>query len=864
MAGSFLMSEVSKEYNFSLIEEKWVKSWDDSVYYFDWMSKKPQYIIDTPPPYPTGNFHIGNALNWCYIDFAARYKRMQGYNVMFPQGWDCHGLPTEVKVEEIHHITKNEVPREEFRRLCEKLTEEAIERFHTSMDRLGLSIDWSNEYVTMKPEYYVKTQRSFVQMYKNGLIYRADHPVNWCPRCGTAIAFAEVEYDSRTTTLNYMRFPAKDGFVEIATSRPELLAACVGVVVNPRDERYSKYIGENVRVPLFDYEVPVFSDQAVDPKFGTGVVMVCTFGDKQDVRWWLEHHLPLRQAIDRSGRMTQIAGKYCGCSVDETKRAIIGDMQDKAIIFKQEPLEQNVGLCWRCKTPIEILSERQWFVKINPEEIKKTAKEIVWVPPHMQVRLNNWADSVEWDWCISRQRIFATPIPIWYCRGCGEILAAEEEWLPLDPNQTQPPVKCRCGCDDFIPEQDVLDTWMDSSISALAVAGWPDRTDIRMPTQLRPQGHDIIRTWAFYTILRTKALVGLKPWDTILINGMALGEDGHKMSKSLNNFIRPEEVFETNGADALRQWGAMGGSPGNDIMFQWKEITAASRFQQKLWSIFRFSLPFMARTKECPGQVDRWLLGELDLLIKTVTEAMDRFQFDETIKVIRGFAWEVLADNYIELVKARLYGPDCPEKKAAQNALYTAMETLMRLMAPITPFISEEVYHSLTGESVHVQSWPKEAGIAIDPAGLAIKEIAAALRRYKAEKGMALNAPLPGIVVYSNHNLETLDLQGVANSAVESRIGEPEIEMRPIEIKPQMKVLGPKFKDKSAKIIKALLRMDPADVNRQRASGAIRVDIGDSIMDVDPEAVEVVMETLSAGAAVDVLGVGAATVLVKR
>jgi valyl-tRNA synthetase len=405
---------------------------------------------------------------------------------------------------------------------------------------------------------------------------------------------------------------------------------------------------------------------------------------------------------------------------------------------------------------------------------------------------------------------------------------------------------------------------MDSSISALAVAGWPDRTDIRMPTQLRPQGHDIIRTWAFYTILRTKALVNQKPWDTILINGMALGEDGHKMSKSLNNFIRPEEVFETNGADALRQWGAMGGSPGNDIMFQWKEITAASRFQQKLWSIFRFSLPFMARTEECPCQVDRWLLGELDLLISAVTDAMDRFAFDETIKAIRGFAWDVLADNYIELVKARLYGPDCPEKKAAQNTLYSAMETLMRLMAPITPFISEEIYNSLTGESVHVQSWPKEADIAVDPAGLEIKEIAAALRRYKAEKGMALNAPLPGIVIYSGHNLETLDLQGVANSAVESRMGEPEIEMRPIEIKPQMKVLGPKFKDKSAKIIKALLLMDPADVNRQRASGVIRVDIGEGIMDVDPEAVEVVMETLSAGAAVDVLRVGAATVLVKR
>lgn len=858
------MSEVSKEYDFNCIEEKWVQSWDASVYHFDWQSDKPQYIIDTPPPYPTGNFHIGNALNWCYIDYVARYKRMRGYNVMFPQGWDCHGLPTEVKVEEINHITKNQVPREEFRRLCEKLTEEAIERFHKSMGRLGLSIDWSNEYVTMKPEYYVKTQTSFVRMHQNGQIYREDHPVNWCPRCGTAIAFAEVEYDTRTTTLNYMRFVSAEGEMQIATSRPELLPACVAVAVNPQDGRYQKFIGKSVRVPIFDYEVPVLADPVVDTGFGTGIVMICTFGDKQDVRWWMEHHLPLRQVIDREGRLTAVAGPYAGCSVSQAKDRIIQDMQKEDIIFKQEPLEQNVGLCWRCKTPIEILSERQWFVRINAEEIKKTAEEIEWVPPHMQVRLKNWADSVEWDWCISRQRIFATPIPVWYCRSCGEVLVAKEEWLPLDPNQTRPPVRCKCGSDDFIPEKDVLDTWMDSSISALAVAGWPDRKDLRMPTQLRPQGHDIIRTWAFYTILRTKSLEGVRPWDTILVNGMALGEDGHKMSKSLNNFIRPEEVFATNGADALRQWGAMGGSPGNDIMFQWKEITAASRFQQKLWSIFRFSLPLIADVDATPGQVDRWLLGELDRLVIKATKAMDAFQFDETMKAIRGFAWETLADNYIELVKARLYGPDSPEKRAAQSTLYRAIETVARLMAPFTPFISEEIYHTLTDESVHVQSWPEPAETEVDSAGLAIKEIAAAIRRYKAEKGMALNSPLPGIVVYSELGLETFDLSGVANSTVESRSGNPDIQMKPVAVRPQMKVIGPRFKDQSGRIIKALESMDPAKAAEQKASGLIKVEVDGESIDLPPEAVEIETETLSAGLAVDILRLDGASVLVRR
>jgi valyl-tRNA synthetase len=858
------MTDLPKEYDYRATEEKWVSAWDKAANYFDWESKRPQYIIDTPPPYPTGNFHIGNALNWCYMDFVARYKRMRGFNVMFPQGWDCHGLPTEVKVEETYGITKNEVPREEFRRLCREMTIQAIERFRQSMNRLGLSIDWSNEYVTMNPEYYVKTQRSFVQMYKKGLIYREDHPVNWCPRCGTAIAFAEVEYDSRTTTLNYLKFRAEDGPLEIATTRPELLAACVAVAVNPEDERYSHQVGKKVGVPIFDYEVPVFADPAVDPSFGTGVVMICTFGDKQDVRWWMEHNLPLRQALDRNGRMTEIAGPYRGLPSEETKRKIVQDMKDRGLILRTEALEQNVGLCWRCKTPIEILSERQWFVKIDSRDVKATADQIEWIPPHMKIRLKNWADSVEWDWCISRQRIFATPIPVWYCRSCHEVLVAEEEWLPLDPTKTGPPAKCRCGSDDFEAEEDVLDTWMDSSISALAVSGWLDTRGARYPTQLRPQGHDIIRTWAFYTILRTRALVGEKPWDAILINGMALGEDGHKMSKSLNNFIRPEEVFSTNGADALRQWTALGGSPGNDIMFQWKEITAASRFQQKIWSIYRFSAPLMARSDAIPCQVDRWLLGELDILIEKVTAAMEGYSFDTAFRAIRVFTWEVLADNYIELVKARLYGPDGEEKKAAQGTLFAAIETLMRLLAPFIPFISEEIYCSMTEESVHSQPWPRPAGQEADPAGLMIKEIAAVLRRYKSEKGMALNAPLPGIEVYSALALETADLEGGANSPVKSHQGAPNIEMRAVAVKPQMKVLGPSFKAESSKIVKALAAIDPSDAARQMAAGFLILNLDGKRLEIPPQAVEVTMETLSAGQAVDVLEAGGATVLVRK
>ncbi|MDK2939575.1 MAG: valyl-tRNA synthetase, partial [Methanolobus sp.] len=378
---------IPKEYDPHIIEPKWRDSWDMSMYHFDWKDNtRPQFIIDTPPPYPTGNFHIGNSLNWCYIDFVARYKRMCGFNVMFPQGWDCHGLPTEVKVEEIHGITKNEVPREEFRNMCRELTVGNIEKMRQTMLNLGFSTDWSNEFVTMEPEYYSKTQRSFRQMYDMDRLYQSEHPVNWCPRCETAIAFAEVEYDARETKLNFLHF---DG-LEIATTRPELLAACVAVVINPEDERYKQHIGSTVKVPLFGHEVKVIGDEAVDPSFGTGVVMICTFGDKQDVRWWLEHGLPLRKAIDKQGFMTDIAGKYKGMTIPECKQAIIEDLKSEGYLYEQKSLDQNVGMCWRCSTPIEILSERQWFIKIPNEEIAMAANEIEWLPEYMKVRLDNW------------------------------------------------------------------------------------------------------------------------------------------------------------------------------------------------------------------------------------------------------------------------------------------------------------------------------------------------------------------------------------------------------------------------------------------------------------------------------------------
>ena len=861
---------IPKEYDPHIIEPKWRDSWDMSMYHFDWKDNtRPQFIIDTPPPYPTGNFHIGNSLNWCYIDFVARYKRMCGFNVMFPQGWDCHGLPTEVKVEEIHGITKNEVPREEFRNMCRELTVGNIEKMRQTMLNLGFSTDWSNEFVTMEPEYYSKTQRSFRQMYDMDRLYQSEHPVNWCPRCETAIAFAEVEYDARETKLNFLHF---DG-LEIATTRPELLAACVAVVINPEDERYKQHIGSTVKVPLFGHEVKVIGDEAVDPAFGTGVVMICTFGDKQDVRWWLEHGLPLRKAIDKQGFMTDIAGKYKGMAIPECKQAIIEDLKSEGYLYDQKSLDQNVGMCWRCSTPIEILSERQWFIKIPNEEIATAANEIEWLPEYMKVRLDNWNNTMEWDWCISRQRLFATPIPVWYCKECGETMVAREEWMPIDPTTQQPPEACKCGCTEFEAEEDVLDTWMDSSITALHVSGWLTDHEMRLPTQLRPQGHDIIRTWAFYTILRSMAIQGKRPWDSILINGMVLGEDGHKMSKSLGNVISPEEVIKDYSADSFRQWAAIGGSPGSDVMFRWKDVVSASRFFAKMWSIYRFSMSHLEEYEHSDLDVselkivDKWLLSNLNRLIASVTESMEKYQFDEAFKAVRGFTWDVLADNYIELVKARLYGDDEAGKKAARYTLYVAIDALSKMLAPFAPFFAEEMFSRIGEGSVHVQAWPEVCDSLIDEgvekSGEFIKEIASNVRRYKSEHGMALNAPLEKIEIYGSLD-DLTDVLGATNSPVEMIDGEPDFEHVPVNVKPNMGMIGPKFRGQAKAIIDALTEANPKKIADEVANGKVVVDVDGQTIELEPECVEIEKEVVSAGRAVDVLDISGVPVVIIR
>jgi len=773
------MKTLPKKCNILEIEEKWQRKWEEmGIYRFDWKDKsKPTFSIDTPPPYPSGDFHMGNVLNWTYFDMVARYKRMRGYNVHFPQGWDCHGLPTEVETEEKYGIKKTEVPPDEFRRLCEQFVNKYIGLMKKAIIRLGCSIDWTTEYRTMDPSYWRKTQLSFVILYKKGFIYQGTHPINWCPRCETAIADAEVERETREGNLNYIKFPLEEGgYLTIATTRPELIPACVVVAVNPKDDRYRNYVGKNIIVPIFNRKVKIIEDEMVDPNFGTGVVMTCTYGDKADVKSVAKHKLPSILCITQDGKMNENAGKYSGMTVEEARKKIIEDLRKAGLLEKIERISHDVGVCWRCKTPIEILERKQWFMKtrILTDAVEKNALDIKWYPDHMKHRLIDWAKSLDWDWVISRQRIFATPIPIWYCEKCGETILAESDWLPIDPKLEPPKIqKCpKCGHDKFIPERDVFDTWFDSSITCAVHAGWPDQKDWRrlFPADLHPSGMDIIRTWAYYLMVRHLALFDEKPYKSCLINGMVLGSDGRKMSKSLGNYIATSEVFNKYGADATRQWAASGGATGSDIPFRWPDVEYGWRFLIKLWNAARFASLHLQDYKP-KGNVklqllDKWLLSKLERTTKKATEALENYQFNVAIEEIRNFTWHILCDQYIEAVKDRLYKPESygqEDKEAAQYTLYTAIYRVLQLLAPFTPHVAEEIYQTMYAEdkgykSIHVSPWPIPDPKIIDEetearGDLVIAAIAE-IRKDKAERRMPLNTPIKKLRIYAGSHDE--------------------------------------------------------------------------------------------------------------
>ncbi len=761
---------MGKRYDKS-IELKWEEEWEKyGVNRFDENDKdKPVFSIDTPPPFTSGKLHMGHALSYSFFDFAARYKRMRGYNVYYPQGFDCQGLPTELRVEKEYGRSD---PKE-FVENCVRWTEQAIQNMKDSMKRLGFSPDWRYEYRTMDKSYHRLVQISLIRMFDKGDMYNAEFPVIWCPKCGTAIAKAETVEVERTTKLNYILFETEDGVKhEIATTRPELLHACVAVMFHPEDRRYAKYANQKIKTP-FGKWVPVIPDEDVDKEFGSGLVMVCTFGDKQDIVWAKRHNLPLIKAFDEHGRVIN-SGMYDGMSAKEARKWVLDYLKEKGLFVRDEPLTQVVKVHDKCGTPIEYLLSSQWFIKVKDykDKIIEWAKEIKWYPEYGVHHLINWAQSLEWDWVISRQRWFGTPIPFWYCPKCKRWYHPKEEELPVDPRfeKRSCPV---CGT-EMIGERDVCDCWVDSSITPLIISKWEvdDEFFKRMyPTTLRPQGYEIIRTWAFYTIFRSTYLTGQVPFKEVLLNANVLGPDGKKMSKSLGNIIDPMQLVEEYSADALRQWAAMSGAMVKDRPFSYKDIKYAQSFLTKLWNTARFiemqinDYDYDDEDTRYLRTVDRWILTRLNELIKKTTEYMDNYDYVPAIKGIQNFVWHELCDYYLEYVKYRLYEPETygtESKRAAQYTLYNVLLNVIKMLTPFTPHIAEEIYqiyHPEPDRFIVKESWPEVVGDvswndedAVERAKL-LNQIIDAIREFKSKNQLSMRTELDQVVITINDDL---------------------------------------------------------------------------------------------------------------
>lgn len=739
-------------------EEELIEKWEkEGIYKFNKNSQKPVFSIDTPPPYASGTPHVGFAVHYSQIDMIARFARMQGFEVLFPMGIDRNGLPVEVQVEKMHGIRMTEIPREKFLSLCKDLLDQYEREILSISRRLGFSMNSlsPNEvYRTDSPEYRRITQATFIDLWKRGLIYEDERPNNWCPRCHTTLADAEVEYAEEDTLLVYIRFKlvGSDDFLVIATTRPELLCACAAILVHPEDKRYINLHGKKAIIPIYDREVPIIPHKEVDPKFGTGAMMLCSYGDTVDIRLFRELGLKPIKAIDTESRMTEAAGKYSGLTVTEARKKIIEDLDAMGLVEKIEKIRHKVPICWRCKTRIEFISMREYYLKQIEflEHVLRVSDRIRFHPAQNKQILVNWIKSVKSDWPISRRRYYGTEVPLWYCENGHVILPEPGKYYR--PWREPPPVEsCPvCGSRKFKGEWRTFDTWFDSSISALYVSGYLRDEELfkkSFPVSLRPQGKEIVRTWLYYTLLRVYQLTNAPAFKHVWISGLVMDEHGRKMSKSLGNIIYPEPLVKKYGADALRFAGAAETRLGADIMVSENRIAGAAKFIQKLYSIARFISSFPEPDKDeielQPS--DEWILAELNRLIIRVKELYDDFDFF-AVNYVRDFVWDVFADHYIELIKSRAYGSIGSEReqKAAWWTLHKVLRTILLLLAPVTPFITDYVYRELYGKTIHLEHFPeaRETGEELLEYTELIRGINSAIWKVKKNNGLSLKSPI--------------------------------------------------------------------------------------------------------------------------
>ena len=709
---------ISTTYNPKEFEERLYNVWQEKKYFTPKVdkSKKP-YTIIMPPPNITGKLHLGHALDNTLQDMLIRFKRMQGYCTLWLPGEDHASIATEVKVENEllkQGLNKKEMGREAFLEKVWEWTDEYREKIREQLKKVGVSADFTREAFTMDENLSKAVKHVFVKLYNEGLIYQGNRITNWCPKCQTALSDAEIEYAEKEGSFWHIKYPVvgSDEFLEIATTRPETLLGDTAVAVNPNDERYKHLVGKMLKLPLTDREIPVVADDYVDLEFGTGAVKITPAHDPNDFQVGLRHNLKQIRIMDDAGVINELGGKYQGLDRYEARKAMVADLEAQGLLVKIKPHTHNVGTHDRCGTVIEPIISKQWYVKID--SLAKPAIEVVknkktkFVPERFEKTYFNWMENIQ-DWCISRQLWWGHRIPVYYCQDCGEIMVSEHDVTTCT----------KCGSSKIEQETDVLDTWFSSALWPFSTLGWPDKTEdleYFYPTSTLVTGYDIIFFWVARMIFSGIHNMGETPFDTVLIHGIIRDSQGRKMSKSLGNGVDPLEVIDEYGADALRFMLVTGNAPGNDIRYIPERVEAARNFANKIWNASRFVMmnldrDIMNKYKDSTDYslADKWILSRMNGLVKEVTENMEKYELGIALQKVHDFLWTEFCDYYIELVKPVLYGEDEKSKGIVFNVLYKVLNTGLKLLHPVMPFITEEIYTHLSTEteSITIASWPE-------------------------------------------------------------------------------------------------------------------------------------------------------------
>ena len=792
------------------VEGKWGNSWvQNKTFAFDKTAAKENvYSIDTPPPTVSGSLHVGHVFSYTHTDLIARYQRMKGKKVFYPIGWDDNGLPTERRVQNFFGVrceptlpfdsnfvaplepSEKQIPisRKNFVELCEKLTLEDEKVFESLFQTLGLSIDWNYTYQTIDKRARTVSQRAFLRNLKRGEAYQAEAPTLWDVTFRTAVAQAELEDRERPGAFHKIGFKKQNGEkVYIETTRPELLPSCVALVANPDDDRYKELFGKTVTTPLFDVEVPVVAHQLADPEKGSGIAMICTFGDLTDVIWWREFDLPTRGLIGWDGRIvaenpewlttekaklsfTKIVGK----TSHTAREVLVAELKESGdLVGDPKPITHAVKFFEKGDKPLEIVTTRQWYIRNGGRDqelrtkLLKRGSELNWHPEYMKVRYENWVEGLNGDWLISRQRFFGVPLPLWYKLDADgnpdydQIIVPDEKQLPIDP-QSEAPVgfneSQRNKPNGFIGDPDVMDTWATSSLTPQIAASWELDNDLFnrvFPMDLRPQSHEIIRTWLFSTVVRSHLEENSLPWKNASISGWILDPDRKKMSKSKGNVVTPIDLLEEYGSDAVRYWAAMG-RPGTDTAFDTGQMKIGKRLAIKLLNASKFSLSLNAtlNNAEVTQAVDHALLNKLAQVVETATTSFDKYDYTRALEVAETFFW-AFTDDYVELVKERTYGN---QGEAAANSARAALgittHTLLKLFAPFIPFVTEEVWSWWQEGSIHLQSWPKSSeiitnkSVGMDPLNN-VTWILSEVRKVKTENKQSMKAEVKILEIWA-------------------------------------------------------------------------------------------------------------------